>query len=169
MKCFVTGASGFIGANLVHELVARGHRVKALLRPGADERGLAGAQFERATGDVSDRKLLEREIAGCDWCFHVAASYQLWMRDYAPMYAANVEGTRNVLEAAGQAGCQKLFTRARSAASACRRKVTANLTPTERTDARHRSADGQPLQALQMASRKNRAGTGAKRVCPSSS
>src|SRR5271156_313212 len=109
MKCFVTGASGFIGANLVHELVARGHRVKALLRPGADERGLAGANFDRATGDVSDRQLLEKEIAGCDWCFHVAASYQLWMRDYAPMYAANVEGTRNVLEAAGKAGCSKII------------------------------------------------------------
>ena len=61
------------------------------------------------TGDVSDRKLLEREMAGCDWCFHVAASYQLWMRDYAPMYAANVEGTRNVLEAAGLAGCRKII------------------------------------------------------------
>jgi dihydroflavonol-4-reductase len=108
MKCFVTGASGFIGANLVHELVARGHSVKALLRPGADERGLAEAPFERVTGDVSDRQLLEREITGCDWCFHVAASYQLWMRDYAPMYAANVEGTRNVLAAAGQAGCRKI-------------------------------------------------------------
>ncbi|MEI9866130.1 MAG: NAD-dependent epimerase/dehydratase family protein [Limisphaerales bacterium] len=35
MKCFVTGASGFVGANLVHELVARGHEVKVLLRPGA--------------------------------------------------------------------------------------------------------------------------------------
>jgi dihydroflavonol-4-reductase len=108
MKCFVTGASGFIGANLVHELAARGHSVKALLRPGADERGLAGASFARATGDVSDRQLLEREIAGCDWCFHVAASYQLWMRDYAPMYAANVEGTRNVLEAASKAGCSRI-------------------------------------------------------------
>ena len=108
MNCFVTGASGFIGANLVHELVARGHRVKALLRPGADERGLAGAEFQRVTGDVSDPALLEREIAGCDWCFHVAASYQLWMRDYAPMYAANVAGTRNVLGAAGKAGCKKI-------------------------------------------------------------
>lgn len=109
MKCFVTGASGFVGANLVHELIARGHRVKALLRPGADERGLADANFDRTTGDVSDRKLLEKEIAGCDWCFHVAASYQLWMRDYAPMYAANVEGTRNVIEAAGKAGCSKII------------------------------------------------------------
>ncbi len=108
MKCFVTGASGFIGSNLVHELLARGHRVKALLRPGTEERGLAGLRFERVTGDVLDRQLLKRELAGCDWCFHVAASYHLWRRNYAPMYAVNVEGTRNVLEAAGQAGCQRI-------------------------------------------------------------
>jgi dihydroflavonol-4-reductase len=109
MKCFVTGASGFIGSNLVQELLARGHRVKALLRPGADERGLQGLKFERATGDILDRKLLQREMEGCDWCFHVAASYQLWMRNYAPMYEINVEGTRNVLDAAGKAGCRKII------------------------------------------------------------
>src|SRR6185369_7713512 len=95
MKCFVSGASGFIGANLVHELNARGHSVRALLRPNADVRGLAGAEFERVAGDVSDRAALVKAMRGCDWCFHVAASYHLWLRDYAPMYAANVEGTRN--------------------------------------------------------------------------
>ena len=109
MKCFVTGATGFIGAHLVHELLARGHRVKALVRPGADERGLLGLKFERVTGDLFDRHQLERELAGCDWCFHLAASYHLWLRQYAPMYAVNVEGTRNVLEAAGQAGCAKII------------------------------------------------------------
>jgi len=108
MNCFVTGASGFIGANLVHELVARGHRVKALLRAESDLRGLAGADFERVPGDVSEPEKLKRAMAGCDWCFHVAASYHLWLRDYRPMYAANVEGTRNVLEAAGAAGCSRI-------------------------------------------------------------
>src|SRR6266403_2307397 len=108
MNCFVTGASGFIGANLVHELIARGHRVKALLRPGADLRGLIDADFERIEGDVSDRERLEKSMRGCDWCFHVAASYHLWLRDYRPMYAANVEGTRHVLEAAAAAGCQRI-------------------------------------------------------------
>ena len=108
MKAFVTGASGFIGSNLVHELVARGHQVKALLRPESDERGLAGVEFTRVTGDVFDRELLEREMEGCDWCFHVAASYHLWLRNYRPMYAVNVEGTRRVLEAAGRAGCQRI-------------------------------------------------------------
>lgn len=108
MKCFVTGASGFVGSNLVHELLAQGHRVKALLRPNADERALTGATFQRAVGDVLDPELLRREMEGCDWCFHVAASYHLWLRDYKPMYEANVTGTRNVLEAAGRAGCQRI-------------------------------------------------------------
>ncbi len=108
MNCFVTGASGFIGANLVQELVARGHRVKALLRPASDVRGLAGAEFEPVAGDVSDREKIAAALRGCDWCFHVAASYHLWLHDYAPMYAANVAGTRNVLEAAAQAGCSRI-------------------------------------------------------------
>ena len=108
MKCFVTGGSGFVGANLVHELMARGHEVKALLRENSDRRGLEGAIYESVPGDLSDRGALLRGMKGCDWCFHVAASYHLWLKDYAPMYAANVEGTRNVLEAAAQAGCTRI-------------------------------------------------------------
>jgi dihydroflavonol-4-reductase len=108
MNCFVTGASGFIGANLVHELIARGHRVKALLREKSDLRGLAGASFERVEGDVTQAGSLKSGMKGCDWCFHVAASYHLWLRDYAPMYAANVEGTRAVIEAAAAAGCSRI-------------------------------------------------------------
>lgn len=108
MKCFVTGASGFIGSNLVHELAARGHKVKALLRAGSDTRGVAGVDYERVEGDVSDRARLKEAMFGCDWCFHVAASYHLWLKDYKPMYAANVEGTRNVLEMAAGAGCSRI-------------------------------------------------------------
>jgi dihydroflavonol-4-reductase len=134
MKCFVTGASGFIGANLVHELVSRGHFVKALLRPGADERGLAGANYEQVAGDVLDRKVLNREIAGCDWCFHVAASYQLWMRDYALMYAANVEGTRNVLEAAGHAGCNKIIYTSTVGCIGLPKRVDGKFSPTDERD-----------------------------------
>src|SRR5256885_317753 len=108
MNCFVTGASGFIGANLVHELLARGHRVKVLVRQQSDLRGLKGASFERVNGDIADRVLLTEALRGCDWCFHAAASYHLWLRDYAPMYAANVEGTRHVIEAAAAAGCSRI-------------------------------------------------------------
>jgi dihydroflavonol-4-reductase len=108
MNCFVTGASGFIGANLVHELLARKHGVKALLRPGSDLLGLRGAKFERVEGDLADGAKLKAAMRGCDWCFHVAASYHLWLRDYRPMYVANVEGTRNVIAAAAAAGCQRI-------------------------------------------------------------
>jgi dihydroflavonol-4-reductase len=108
MKCFVTGASGFVGSNLVHELLARGHRVKLLLREKADTRALAGARYEHAIGDLFDPRFLLREMEGCDWCFHVAASYHLWLRNYKPMYETNVTGTRNVLEAAGKAGCRRI-------------------------------------------------------------
>jgi dihydroflavonol-4-reductase len=82
--------------------------VQALLRPGADRRALAGLEAEVVQGDITDPASLRRALEGCDWCFHVAASYHLWLRDYAPMIRANVEGTRNVLEAAGSAGCSRI-------------------------------------------------------------
>jgi dihydroflavonol-4-reductase len=108
MICFVTGASGFIGSNLVHELTTRGHRVKALVRADSDLRGLRGTDFEPVDGQLSDGERLTKLMRGCDWCFHVAASYHLWLPDYAPMYAANVEGTRNVIQAAASAGCSRI-------------------------------------------------------------
>jgi dihydroflavonol-4-reductase len=128
---FVTGASGFIGANLVHELNARGHRVRALLRPGSDRRGLEGADYEPVAGDVGDVALLQTAMRGCEWCFHVAASYHLWLRDYAPMYAANVEGTRNVLEAAAAAGCGRIVYTSTVGCIGLPKEAGGVLTPTD--------------------------------------
>ena len=54
-RILITGASGFIGANLVHHLNARGHEVRALLRADSDTRGLAGADYEPVRGDLGDR------------------------------------------------------------------------------------------------------------------
>jgi dihydroflavonol-4-reductase len=131
MKCFVTGASGFIGANLVHELRARGHEVKALLRRESDLRGINGVEFERVDGDVSDREKLKAAMRGCDWCFHVAASYRLWLRDYKPMYAANVEGTRNVLESAADAGCSRIVYTSTVGCIGLPKKTNGEITPTD--------------------------------------
>jgi dihydroflavonol-4-reductase len=108
MKCFVTGATGFIGAHVVRELNARGHQVKALVRPGCSLRSPGGVGYEPVSCCLTDRAALAAALQGCDWCFHVAASYHLWMRDYAPMYAVNVEGTRVVIEAARAAGCSRI-------------------------------------------------------------
>ena len=108
MKCLVTGASGFIGANLVHELVGQGHQVRAFLRSGSPGPGLAGIDFEPVKGDLQDPASIAAAVQGCDWCFHVGACYHLWLRDYAPMYAVNVAGTRSVLESAAKAGCSRI-------------------------------------------------------------
>jgi dihydroflavonol-4-reductase len=131
MNCFVTGASGFVGANLVHELVARGHHVKALLRANSDQRGLQGAEFEPVVGDVSDPATLVKALQGCDWCFHVAASYHLWLRDYAPMYAANVDGTRNIVEAATKAGCSRIVYTSTVGCIGLPKAVNGVVTPTD--------------------------------------
>jgi dihydroflavonol-4-reductase len=131
MNCFITGASGFIGANLVRELNLRGHRVKALVRRGSDLRGIAGVEGDRVEGDVSDRGFLEKAMGGCQWCFHVAASYHLWLRDYRPMYAANVDGTRNVLEAAGAAGCERIVYTSTVGCIGLPREIDGKVTPTD--------------------------------------
>jgi dihydroflavonol-4-reductase len=133
MKCFVTGASGFIGANLVHELIARGHQVKALVRPGSDLRGTAGLDFERVNGDVADRKSYADAMRSCDWVFHVAASYHLWLRDYAPMYAANVDGTRHIIEAAVAAGCPRIVYTSTVGCIGLPKEVNGVVTPTDET------------------------------------
>ncbi len=133
MNCFVTGASGFIGANLVHELIARGHRVKVLLRGTSDTRGLAGAEYETVPGALDDRESLKAALRGCDWCFHVAASYHLWLRDYRPMYTANVDGTRNVIEVAAQAGCARIVYTSTVGCIGLPKKAGGILVPTDET------------------------------------
>ena len=100
MKVFVTGATGFIGATLVRELLEEGYAVRALVRPGSDRRNIAGLDLEIWEGNLLDRESLERGLAGCDTLYHAAADYRLWTRRPADMYEVNVGGTRNVLDAA---------------------------------------------------------------------
>lgn len=108
MKAFVTGATGFIGASIVRELLKDGCRVRVLARPGSDRRNLAGLDVEVWEGDLSDRDALVRGVSGCSTLFHAAADYRLWTRDPQAMYDVNVKGTRAILSAALAAGMEKV-------------------------------------------------------------
>ncbi|MBL9169412.1 MAG: NAD-dependent epimerase/dehydratase family protein [Verrucomicrobiales bacterium] len=131
MKCLVTGASGFVGANLVHALAAQGHSVKALVRRTSDLRGLEGADYEPVSADLEDPGQLTKALRGVDWCFHVAASYHLWLPDYRPMYAANVEGTRNLIEAAREAGCSRIVYTSTVGCIGLPKEVDGQIQPTD--------------------------------------
>lgn len=100
MKALVTGATGFIGANIVRELLKDGREVRVLVRPGSDLRNLRELDVEIFEGDLCDLSSMERGLAGCDSLYHAAADYRLWTRDPSAMYRSNVEGTRVILEAA---------------------------------------------------------------------
>ena len=101
----VTGASGFLGWHLASVLLQRGYRVRALCRPTSEIREL---DVQRVTGDLRDKASLERAVKGCQVVFHVAADYRLWSRNPQDLYASNVEGTRNLLDAAEKAGVERV-------------------------------------------------------------
>jgi dihydroflavonol-4-reductase len=108
MRAFVTGGTGFIGGAVVRRLLEAGHEVRALVRPGTDTQQLDGLAAERVAGDLSDAEPLRRGMAGCDLAFHVAALYSYWGHRAEEFYETNVEGTRRVLEAAGEAGVARV-------------------------------------------------------------
>ncbi|MCU1234292.1 MAG: NAD-dependent epimerase/dehydratase, partial [Candidatus Solibacter sp.] len=100
----VTGASGFLGWHVARVLLERGYQVRALVRPGSRVEGL---DVERVTGDLRDAASLKLAATGCGLVFHVAADYRLWAKDPTELYRSNVDGTRNLLEAARQAGVER--------------------------------------------------------------
>jgi len=108
MKAFVTGATGFIGASIVRELLKDGATVKVLARPDSDRRNLAGLDVEICEGDLCALNTLEKGIKGCETVFHAAADYRLWTKNPSLMYEINVGGTRNILTAAMKADVAKI-------------------------------------------------------------
>ena len=99
MKCFVTGATGFIGGRLARRLRGRGDEVIALVRSPAKAGDLAKLGVTLAPGDITDRSSVRAAMRGVDQAFHVAAWYKVGVRDRSMAWSINVEGTRNVLEA----------------------------------------------------------------------
>jgi dihydroflavonol-4-reductase len=100
MRALVTGATGFVGAAVARALLSAGWQVRVLVRSGSDRGNLRQLAVTAVEGDLADLSSLERALEGCDGLFHVAADYRLGARDPRPLYCTNVEGTRNILNAA---------------------------------------------------------------------
>jgi dihydroflavonol-4-reductase len=108
VKALVTGAGGFIGFHVTRFLREKGVEVTALVRRGTDMKSLEAIGARICVGDIRDCSAVEKAVNGCSLVFHLAADYRLWVPDPASMYDINVQGTRNVMSAAMDAGVERV-------------------------------------------------------------
>ena len=108
MRTLLTGATGLIGANLVRTLFRAGERPRVLLTPGSDARSLGGLDVERVSGDVRDAHSLAKAMNGVERVFHAAGHVRFDDAGRLLLWTINVEGTRQVLQAARSAGVRRL-------------------------------------------------------------
>jgi dihydroflavonol-4-reductase len=108
VRVFITGATGFVGAHVARKYAAEGAVLRLLTRKSSRLDGLAGLDAETVVGDLRDSANLRSALEGCDALVHVAADYRLWVRDPKEMYAANVDGTRELLKMAREAGVPRV-------------------------------------------------------------
>ena len=108
MKVLITGSSGFIGTAVTRAVLAHGDEVRVLIRPTSNPKNLEELPVETICGDLQDPQSLKKAVAGCQGLYHVAAHYALWERDPSSFYKINVEGTKNLLCAAGESGVQRI-------------------------------------------------------------
>ncbi|MBY0335219.1 MAG: NAD-dependent epimerase/dehydratase family protein [Acetobacteraceae bacterium] len=104
MLVLVTGATGFLGSAVARALLARGHEVRALVRPGTPRTVLEGLEIQYALGDLTDQPSLAYAAAKCDALIHCAADYRIFVPDPDVMRRVNVAGTEALMLAALRAG-----------------------------------------------------------------
>lgn len=104
----VTGASGFVGSAVARKLVACGFPVRVMVRPTSLTAHLGHLGLDFVEGDLRDPDAVRRAIDGVRWVFHVAADYRLWARNPFEIVDNNVRSTRNVMEAAREAGVARI-------------------------------------------------------------
>ncbi|MEO7029193.1 MAG: hopanoid-associated sugar epimerase [Acidobacteriaceae bacterium] len=107
MKLFLTGATGFVGSHVARLAVEQGASIRCLARPTSDLSHLP-KQATVIEGDLRKPEGFASALRGCDALIHVAADYRLWVPDPAEMYKANVDGTRELLRLAREAGVPRV-------------------------------------------------------------
>ena len=115
MKVLVTGANGLIGCQVVRELLRKGYDVRAFVRETSDLRSLQGLDVELVYGDILMSETLPRAMKGCGMVFHVAAVFAYWGYDKVGLKTIAGQGTRNVIQAAAEAGVKKIVLTSSSA------------------------------------------------------
>jgi dihydroflavonol-4-reductase len=105
----VIGANGFLGSHVTRQLVADGHEVRAMVRPNAMTIGIDDLPVKRFVGDIWDNDTLREAMAGVDDVYYCVVDARGWLRDPAPLFHTNVDGTRNVLEVAKDAGLHRFI------------------------------------------------------------
>jgi dihydroflavonol-4-reductase len=108
MIALVTGANGLLGNHIVQALLEDGHTVKAMVRPTSNLKALEGLDIEYAYGDVRDGAALRAAADGCDTIFHTAAVFSYWGFSQEEMDQTAREGAINVVDAARDAGVDRL-------------------------------------------------------------
>ena len=108
MTTLVTGATGFIGGNLARALIERDEEVRVLVRPTSNDLAIRNVKAARVIGDLLSPESLRKAVAGCETVYHCAANYSFWSRNGDDIYQTNVQGTRNLLDAARAAGARKV-------------------------------------------------------------
>jgi dihydroflavonol-4-reductase len=108
-QTLLTGATGFVGSAVARALVRAGFPVRALVRRGSPRFHLAELDLDYVEGDLRDADSVARATAGARYVFHVAADYRLWARHPREIFAANVDGTRNLMQAAIRAGVERVI------------------------------------------------------------
>jgi dihydroflavonol-4-reductase len=108
MKVFLTGATGFVGHHVARALAAEGAKLRMLVRKTSSLANLEGISGDTHVGDLSEPESLAPALKGCDAVVHVAADYRLWIPNPAAMYRANVDGTRELLKMAREAGVPRV-------------------------------------------------------------
>ncbi|MFP5204244.1 MAG: hopanoid-associated sugar epimerase [Acidobacteriota bacterium] len=104
MRIFLTGGTGFVGYHVARALAAEGADLRLLVRKTSNLGNLEGLPGDTVTGDLAEPESLRPALAGVDAVVHVAADYRLWIPDPHTMYRANVDGTRELLRLAREAG-----------------------------------------------------------------
>ena len=133
---FVTGASGFIGSHVASLLVQTGAHVRALAR---STKGCRDNAIDWVEGDLLRRDSIDAAMKDCRYVFHVAGDYRFWARDPREIFANNVQGTINLLEAAKRRGVEKIVhehdrnSRTRNAGAAGNGRASRFALPIQRT------------------------------------